>query len=108
MKIIKDADAQIGWYSDDISDVDKEKLPTYRRLFKNAVGAAAPTSGEEALDYYQLGTKLNLSPDIELEEAEFKLLKKACDGFSLAKRMDGWIAYVQAQVLIKLKESDKK
>ena len=52
-----------------------ESLPSFRRLLKIVVGNCVPKKGtEEAVDLYQLGMKLKVEGDVQLEDAEFKLL----------------------------------
>lgn len=108
MKTLKGIDEKIEWFTDDISDEQKALLPTYRKLMRVAVGGAAARNGEEALDYNEIGLKLRVDGDVDLEEAEFKLLKRACEEHSAAKRQDGWIAHIQAKVLLKLKDAEKE
>lgn len=78
------------------------KLPTYRAMFKAAVGNSLGKSGEESIDLYQVGMKLKIEGDsIDLEDAEFKLLREACE-----KNPAQWTAHYHAQVLMKLKEAE--
>lgn len=82
----------------------KEVRDTYRKMFKQAVEHTLGKSKENAIENYQLGLKLMQDQDeIQLEDAEFKLLKEACESNPLQ-----WISHFQAQILIKLKESERK
>ena len=78
-------------------------MPSYRKLFKSAVAMGAAANAEEAIDLYQLGLKLKVEGEtVDLEDAEFKLLKKVCE-----KNTACWIAHYHAQALLKIKESEK-
>lgn len=101
MKTIKNIDDKPSHFQEDVLPETMAALPTYRRMFKNAVGTVAARNGEEAIDLYQLGLKLKMEgSDISLEDAEFKLLKDTCE-----KNPAQWMAHFQAQVLLKIKES---
>ena len=53
---------------------------SYRRIFKTIISLSIAKSGEEAIDLMQLGMKLKLAEtDIEIEDGEFKLLRKLID-----------------------------
>jgi hypothetical protein len=105
MRTIKNIDAQIEHFIDDNSfpEDQKKQIPTFRQMFKAAVGLSLSKDGEQAIDLYQLGLKLKISEsDINLEDAEFKLLKEKC-GENPAK----WIGHFHGQVMQKLKDSEK-
>lgn len=101
MKTIKGIDESMSSFDDELPK--DTVLPTYRKLFKSTVGLAAARSGEEALDMYQLGLKLKIEgADIALEDAEFKLLRGCVE-----KNAGQLISHYLAQLLMKLKESEK-
>lgn len=88
---------------DDVPPEVMEKMPTFRKLFKAAIGMATRGSGEQAIDLYQVGLKLKLAePDLSLEDAEFNLLREACN-----QNAPNWISHYHAQVMMKLKEAEK-
>jgi len=101
MKKLIGIDEKLTYFTDDV----KDELPTMRALLRAAVGMYAAQGGEQAIELYQLGLKLRMvdnSGTIDIEDAEFKLLKKVCEENPVK-----WIAHFQGQVLSKLKESEK-
>lgn len=103
MKTLKDIDSKPIPFEEDIPAEALERIPTFRKLFKSSVGMLIKSNGDQAIDLYQLGLKLKLSEqDISLEDAEFNMLKDACNQNPM-----NWIAHFLAQVMLKLKESEK-
>jgi len=79
------------------------KLPTYRQLFKAAIGNALGKSSEEAIELFHVGVKVKDAKDeLVLEDAEFKLLKEKCEANPAQ-----WTAHFHAQVVLKLKKSEE-
>lgn len=76
-----------------------QKLPTFKQLFVNCLGAARPDNGAQAIESYKAATKiLNAkNDDVLLEDSEFKLLRDKCEKNEL-----GWQAYYLAQALLKI------
>jgi len=104
MKIIKNVDAKLSHFSDDFQESEGQQLPTYRRLFKAAVGMTMGKNPEDTIDLYQLGLKIKIDGvDIELEEAEFRMLSAACKNNPAQ-----WTSHYHGQVLLKLGESEAK
>lgn len=104
MKTIKQIDEKIEWFAEDLSEIEKSTLPTFRKLFKAAIGMGVSKNPEEAVDLYQIGLKLKIDgPDISLEDAEFKRLKECCN-----PNPANWISHVHACVLMKIKEAEKE
>lgn len=103
MKTLKDLDTHLVHFEEDLPIDTVAQLPTYRKMYKAALGMVSSKNGEEAIDLYQVGLKLKLNePQIDLEDAEFKLLKEAC-----AKNPVQWMAHYHAQVVLKLKEAEQ-
>lgn len=96
MKTIKDIDAQIQHWEDGFP---KDQLPTYRRMFCNALGVAKANSGDEAVSIFDLGIKIKncLENDIDLENAEFELLRRC-----VIANTANLYAHFQAQMIKKL------
>jgi hypothetical protein len=83
-----------------------EQMPTYRRLYRMAVGGSLGKSGEEAIDLFQLGLKLRQEEDtITLEDAEFKLLKEAV---SKNGGQQPFVAHIHGQMMIRLREDEAR
>ena len=102
MKKVKGLDEKLSTV-EDIPDGTNLKVPTYRMMFKSAVGGSLAKSGDDAIEHYQLGLKLRLDGnEIDLEDAEFKLLKGVVE-----KNPSQWAAHFHAQVVLKIKESEK-
>lgn len=105
MKKLIGVDEKLGYFTDEIDEKSREALPTYRKLFKAAVGMVKAKDGDQAIDLHQLGLKLcvaNSDGCLEIEDAEFKLLKQVCGDNPVQ-----WIASFHGQVMVRLKESEK-
>ena len=103
MKTIKNVDSKPEHFQDDIAPEVAATIPTYRKMFKAAVGMGLAKDGENAIDLVQLGLKLRVDGDINLEDAEFKLLKERC-----SQNPAQWTAHFHGQVMMKLKEAEKE
>jgi len=104
MKTIKDVDAKLTHFQDDIAPEVEATLPTYRKMFRAAAGMGLAKDGEKAIDSIQLGLKLRVDgSDIALEDAEFKLLKEFC-----SENPAQWQKHFHGQVMLKLKEAEEK
>lgn len=102
MKTIKGIEEKLSLVEDVAPGADVQ-LPSYRQMFKAAVGNSLGKDGDNSIDLYQLGLKLKVEgKSLDLEDAEFKLLKTACE-----TNPAQWKAHFHAQVLIKLKDSEK-
>lgn len=103
MKTITAVDEKPTHFQDDVPVDVLATLPTYRKMFKAAVGMGMAKDGENAIDLMQLGLKLKVDGDISLEDAEFKLLKERCSANPAQ-----WAAHFHGQVMLKLKEAEDK
>lgn len=84
------------------------KLPTIRSLIKIILSNQVPRNGEESLDINQVLLKLRqVELDIELENAEFKILKEKV-GENQAKMFQGPHGQLLAYLNACEKESEKK
>lgn len=84
------------------------KLPTFRFLIQTVLNNQVPKNGEESLDINQVLLKLRqVEPDIELENAEFKILKEKV-GENQAKMFQGPHGQLLAYLNACEKESEKK
>jgi len=78
-------------------------IPIFRLLFKNMIGKSLAKSGDDSIDRYQVGMKLMQDQDdIELEDAEFLLLKDAVE-----TNQSQLAAHYHAQMMMKLKDAEK-
>lgn len=103
MKIIKNIDEKPTSFDENISPEALKQMPTFRKLFKAAIGMSTRSNGEQAIDLYQLGLKFKTEEnDISVEDSEFNLLKEACN-----QNPANWISHYHAQVMLKLKDAEK-
>ncbi len=86
---------------DSMAPEERPKCPTFRRLLKNLMGGTKAKSGEESLDMIQIGLKLKLEGDIEVDNNEFRILKTKAEANTLE-----WNANWQGQVLLYLKKME--
>lgn len=104
MKVIKSVDDRPSHFEEQLPADVMAQIPTFRRMFKSVCGMGLAKSGDEAVDLVQIGLKFSLAEsDITLEDAEFKLLESRC-----AANPCGWQAHFHGQVMIKLREAEKK
>lgn len=91
-------------FIENISESDKQSMPTVKRMLLNQIGASVSDRPEEAIDLYGLGIKIKNTNEneIEIEDSEFYLLKKICE-----KNRIGWLSHFHAQILLMLKECEK-
>lgn len=101
MKTIKGIDDKPTHWQDDIAPEVLATIPSFRKMFKAALGMGAAKDGENAIDLFQVGLKLKVEGDISLEDAEFKLLKDRC-----SQNPAQWQAHFHGQVMLKLKEAE--
>lgn len=104
MKKIIGIKEKLSHFNPDVGKEAEEHLPTFQQMFVSVLGGSPAENGEQAIAMYQFGAKIkdNAGTDMEVEDAEFKLLKEKCQKNAL-----GWVAHYYAQVLIKLKSSDE-
>lgn len=99
MKTIKGIDEKIKHFEE---APGSDNLPTFRKMFLLGVGSQKGANGEEAISLYSVGLKIRDAKDsVELEDADFNLLKKACNDNPAA-----WLSFYHGQVLLKLKEAE--
>ena len=104
MKTIKDIDGKPEPMEDKVPSTVLEQLPTFRKMFRSAVGTALSKSGEEAIELFEIGLKVKRAKaDLELEDAEFTKLKSKCDD-----NQAQWTSHYHAQVAMKLKAAEKE
>ncbi len=101
MKTIKSVDDKPSTFEENVPQNVLDTMPSFRKLFKAAIGLTVKSNGDQAIDLYQLGLKFKQdTPDISVEDAEFNLLKDACNS-----NPAGWHSHYHAQVMLKLKEA---
>jgi hypothetical protein len=84
-------------------EVDESQLPTFRFLIKLILNKQVAKDADESLDVNQILLKLRqVEPDIELENAEFKIIREKV-GKNEAKLFQG----PHGQVLAYLDKCDK-
>ncbi len=79
-------------------------IPTFRTMLKRIAGNCEPKPGsEESIDLYQIGLKLAIEGDVQLEDAEFKLL------FEKSKtNPTKFSSHVLGQLLLKFKDAERE
>ena len=103
MKKLRGLDDRPQPLEKDTSKEVREQIPKFRRLYKMAVGNAMGRDAENAIELYQVGLKLRIDSDtIELEDAEFKLLKEKVEGND-AK----FASTIHAQMILRIREDEK-
>ena len=75
MKILKGLDTKPSTIEDEITEAQRDTIPTFRRCFKILVGNCIPKpQTDEAVDLWQIGLKLKQEGDVPIEDAQYKLL----------------------------------
>lgn len=87
---------------------DEEKagasMPTFRRLYRLALGNSMAKNPDEAVDLVQVGLKLKLEEDaVNLEDAEFALLKDA-----VTRNSQSMVAQLFGQLVIRLRDDEAR
>jgi hypothetical protein len=102
MKTLTNVDDHLDSFNEELNDDQRRVLPTYRQAFKSIVGMTLNGDPEKAIDLYQLGLKFKLDePNIQLEDAEFKLLKEATQ-----KNPSQLLNHFWSQILLRLKDAE--
>lgn len=102
MKRIESLDEKLKHFDEAVGQAVGQNMPTFRRMFLNALGGGKADSGEEAITMFDLGIKIkNAGPAIDIEDSDFNILKGKCLSNPL-----GWQAHFLAQVIIKLNEAE--
>ena len=102
MKIIKGVNEKLDLFS--ISDEGEQKdKASFKDMYRTVISLSLGDSGEQALEMFELGLKLKntKADDIEVEDAEFKLLKDKVQANKLQQP-----AHFLGQLLKKLKEAE--
>lgn len=81
-----------------------ETIPTIRKYLKIICNSQPKPGTDEGTDLHQIGLKLKIEGDVQLEDAEFKLL------LSKAKDYPNpfWGGFIHGQILNKFKEADRE
>lgn len=101
MKTIKGITEKLEVFSlKDESEYDKT---SFQDVFRTIISLSLGKSGEQALEMFELGLKLkkNKETDLELEDAEFKLLKDYVHENKTQQPV-----FFHGQLLKKLKEAE--
>jgi len=78
-------------------------IPTYQTMMKYSVSMNLGKSAENSIECYQVGLKLKLDQDeIQLEDAEFKVLKEAVEANPMR-----YMAHFHGQLMLKIREWEK-
>ena len=101
MKVIKGIDEKLELFS--LTDEgEKKDKSSFKDMYRTIVSLSLGKSSEQALEMLELGMKIKgVEKDLELEDAEFKLLKSKVED-----NMTQLPAYFHAQLLLKLKEAE--
>lgn len=87
-----------------LPDVLNAKMPTFRVMYRSALGNAVGSEATQSVRLFQLEEKLRGdAPEIEITDDEALLLRAAC----LANPAR-WVAHYHAQVLISLPDLPKE
>lgn len=98
MKTIKGIDDKLEKFNPNDSE-----LQSFKDYFRAAISLSITKAGDEAIDVFELGLKVKRAEgDLQLEDAEFKRLKEKVDINPI-----GWPNWVHAQLVLKLKDSEK-
>jgi hypothetical protein len=101
MKVIKGIAGKLELFSlKDEVELDKS---SFKDVFRTIISLSLGKSADQSLEMLELGMKIkhNKEADLELEDAEFKLLKEKVEA-NLTQQP----AFFHAQLLKKLKESE--
>jgi hypothetical protein len=92
-----------------LSDADKGDMLTYKEMFRNGVALSVTKAGPEAIELFSVALKLKSSGnEIDLEDAEFKLLHQKISENPGFLNNAPWPAWVHGQLLVRLEQSEKK
>lgn len=102
MKTLRGIDDQLDDTINEKGKEVKERLK-FRFCFRNLVSNHVSRSGQEAMEFIELGLKLGVDgADLELEDEEFKKLKEAVDANALK-----WPDQIIGQLYKKIVQSEK-
>lgn len=104
MKRLLGLDRRLDHFDRSAPQHAKDDLPPLRKMFLDVLGGSPADNGEQSILMYRLGIKIADAPvdSLELEDAEFNLLKDKC-----LKNGLRWMAHYQAQVILRLQEAEK-
>lgn len=102
MKVIKGVNEKLELFTLTDEGEQKDKA-SFKDMYRTVVSLSLGNSGDQALEMFELGMKIKhaKSDDIELEDAEFKLLQDKVKENSLKQP-----AHFLGQLLSKLKQAE--
>jgi len=102
MKIIKGVNEKLELFSLNEEGEQKDKA-SFKDMYRTVISLSMGNSGDQALEMFELGLKIkgNKSDELELEDAEFKLLKDKVQENKLQQP-----AHFLGQLLLKLKVAE--
>ena len=103
MKTLKGLDQKPGTIEETTDERILEQIPSFRRLLKILVGNCVPKPNtDESVDLWQIGLKLKQEGDVQVEEAEFNLIRSKAK-----ENPTQFTAHILGQLLNLLKEAEK-
>jgi hypothetical protein len=103
MKTLTGLDQKPVLIDDTTDEKILESIPTFRKMLKIVAGNSQPKAGtDESIDLFQIGLKLKGEGDVQLEDADFKLLQ--------SKTKDNpanFTSHILGQILLKFKDAEK-
>lgn len=102
MKVIKGVNEKLDLFSISEEGEQKDKA-SFKDMYRTVISLSLGNSGDQALEMFELGLKLKntKTDDVELEDAEFKLLKEKVQENKLQQP-----AHFLGQLLKKLKAAE--
>lgn len=102
MKVIKGVNEKLDVFTLTDEGEQKDKA-TFKDMYRTIISLSLGNSGDQALEMFELGLKIKNTKenDVELEDAEFKLLKD-----KVAENKLQQPAYFIGQLLSKLKQAE--
>lgn len=101
MKVIRGIADKLDLFS--LKDEGEKDKASFQDVYRTIISLSLGKSGEQALEMFELGLRLkrHKDADIELEDAEFKLLKE-----HVTENKTQQAAFFHGQLLKKLKEAE--
>lgn len=101
MKTIKGITEKLAVFS--LRETQEVDSNSFQDVFRTIISLSIGKSAEQALEMFEIGLKLknNKESNLELEDAEFKLLKEKVEA-----NPNQQPAFFHAQLLLKLKEAE--
>lgn len=101
MKTLKNLDEKLIHFDIEAKEEEIKLLPSKRRALLLMVGSAKGKDGEDSLNILQLGFKLRVVGDVQLNDIEFRLLERIINENPL-----GWPGFIHGQILNYLSERE--